>query len=174
MFGKIAGIAAAILLLLTTPALAQITVEIDLATTDGSRQSAGSIVISESPYGLVFTPDLWRLPAGRHGFHLHQNPSCAAQVKDGAQVPALGAGGHYDPQGSGHHAAPWGDGHLGDLPALYVAEDGHATAPVLAPRLKLEDLHGRALVIHAGGDNYADAPALLGGGGERIACGVVK
>ena len=29
-------------------------------------------------------------------------------------------------------------------------------------------------MIHAGGDNYADTPKPSGGGGERIACGVVK
>jgi Cu-Zn family superoxide dismutase len=29
-------------------------------------------------------------------------------------------------------------------------------------------------MIHGGGDNYADAPALLGGGGARVACGIVK
>jgi Cu-Zn family superoxide dismutase len=29
-------------------------------------------------------------------------------------------------------------------------------------------------MIHAGGDNYADKPAPLGGGGERIACGVIQ
>jgi superoxide dismutase, Cu-Zn family len=28
-------------------------------------------------------------------------------------------------------------------------------------------------VIHAGGDNYADQPAPLGGGGLRIACGAI-
>jgi superoxide dismutase, Cu-Zn family len=28
-------------------------------------------------------------------------------------------------------------------------------------------------MIHAGGDNYADAPKPLGGGGARVACGVV-
>jgi Cu-Zn family superoxide dismutase len=28
-------------------------------------------------------------------------------------------------------------------------------------------------MIHAGGDNHADHPAPLGGGGMRIACGVV-
>jgi superoxide dismutase, Cu-Zn family len=27
-------------------------------------------------------------------------------------------------------------------------------------------------MIHAGGDNYADTPKALGGGGARIACGV--
>jgi Cu-Zn family superoxide dismutase len=28
-------------------------------------------------------------------------------------------------------------------------------------------------MLHAGGDNYADQPAALGGGGARMACGVV-
>jgi superoxide dismutase, Cu-Zn family len=28
-------------------------------------------------------------------------------------------------------------------------------------------------MIHAGGDNYADQPQPLGGGGARIACGVI-
>ena len=28
--------------------------------------------------------------------------------------------------------------------------------------------------VHAGGDNYSDQPAPLGGGGARIACGVIK
>ncbi len=55
---------------------------------------------------------------------------------------------------------------------LTVDEGGKATAPVVAPRLKLADLTGRALMIHAGGDNYSDQPEKLGGGGARIACGM--
>jgi superoxide dismutase, Cu-Zn family len=30
-----------------------------------------------------------------------------------------------------------------------------------------------SIMIHSGGDNYSDQPAPLGGGGARIACGVV-
>ncbi|MCD6061548.1 MAG: sodC, partial [Moraxellaceae bacterium] len=52
--------------------------------------------------------------------------------------------------------------------------DGKAAQPVLAPRLKAKDLKGRALMVHAGGDNHADHPAPLGGGAGRIACGVIK
>ena len=37
----------------------------------------------------------------------------------------------------------------------------------------MEDVSGRALMIHEGGDNYADEPKPLGGGGARIACGVI-
>jgi Cu-Zn family superoxide dismutase len=29
-------------------------------------------------------------------------------------------------------------------------------------------------MIHAGGDNYSDEPASLGGGSARIACGIIK
>ena len=89
-------------------------------------------------------------------------------------MPAGAADGHYDPAGSKAHGTPWGDGHLGDLPALYVAADGTATQPVLAPRLKPADLPGRALMVHVGGDNHADHPAPLGGGGARMACGVIR
>jgi Cu-Zn family superoxide dismutase len=42
-----------------------------------------------------------------------------------------------------------------------------------APRLSTDDLKGRAIVIHSGGDNYSDTPRPLGGGGARVACGVV-
>ena len=34
--------------------------------------------------------------------------------------------------------------------------------------LKLADVQGHALMIHAGGDNYSDTPKPLGGGGDRI------
>lgn len=89
-------------------------------------------------------------------------------------VAAGGAGAHYDPAATNAHGAPWGEGHLGDLPALYVEANGSATQPVLAPRLKLSDLNGRALMVHAGGDNHSDHPAALGGGGARVSCGVIK
>ena len=131
------------------------------------------MTLTQTPYGLVFTPQLKGLAPGIHGFHVHQNPSCAPAQKDGKSEPALAAGGHLDPSGSGKHGEPWGDGHLGDLPALYVAADGSATHPVLAPRLKLADVQQRALMVHAGGDNHADHPAPLGGGGARLACGVI-
>lgn len=140
----------------------------------GSGAPVGQVTISETKYGLVFTPALKGLAPGLHGFHLHQNASCAPAEKDGKPVAALAAGGHYDPAKTNRHGAPWGDGHLGDLPALYVDADGNATQPVLAPRLKASDLPGRSLMVHAGGDNHADHPAPLGGGGARIACGVIR
>jgi Cu-Zn family superoxide dismutase len=159
--------------LLSGTALADITVPMHKVDEQGIGSPIGTIVVSTSPYGLVFTPALTGLPTGLHGFHVHENASCAPMEKDGKLVAALAAGGHYDPTASKRHGLPWGDGHLGDLPALYVDGSGTATNPVLAPRLKMEDVQGRSLMIHMGGDNHADHPAPLGGGGARLACGVI-
>ena len=154
---------------------ASITVPISLVTAQGIGQPIGNINISETPYGLLFTPALKGLPPGIHGFHMHENASCEPAMKDGTAGAALAAGGHYDPQKTGKHLGPYAAGHLGDLPVLYVTQDGVASTPVLAPRLKnLSQVSGRALMIHTGGDNHADHPQPLGGGGVRIACGVIK
>ncbi|HPF25234.1 MAG TPA: superoxide dismutase [Cu-Zn] SodC [Steroidobacteraceae bacterium] len=139
----------------------------------GKSEAAGTIRIVATRYGLAFYPTLQGLSPGLHGFHVHENASCAPAAKDGKPVAALAAGGHLDPAGTKRHGEPWGDGHLGDLPALYVAADGTASHPVLAPRLKLADLANRSLMIHAGGDNHSDHPAALGGGGARVVCGVI-
>ena len=70
---------------------------------------------------------------------------------------------------------PDGKGHLGDLPVLVVAADGTATEAVTAPRITDPSrLEGLALMIHAGGDNYSDQPKALGGGGARLACGIIE
>ncbi|WP_395606770.1 superoxide dismutase [Cu-Zn] SodC [Pseudomonas sp. B22129] len=162
------------LLAVGTAQAASLQVPVNLVSADGAPQPVGSVTISESAYGLIFTPDLKSLPAGVHGFHIHENGSCEAGVKDGVKVAALAAGGHFDPQKTGKHLGPYADGHLGDLPALYVSMDGTSTNPVLAPRLKtIAQIKGRALMIHAGGDNHSDMPKPLGGGGERLVCGVI-
>ena len=146
-----------------------------LATPSGPGKMIGTVTITESKNGLVFTPALSGLPPGPHGYHVHETGSCGANEKEGKVVAAGAAGGHYDPTGSKHHAGPTGDGHMGDLPPLVVGGNGGASVAVTAPRLtKLADVKGKALMIHAGGDNYADKPAPLGGGGERIACGVIQ
>lgn len=165
-----------LLLALATAAAAAADTVVNMHAVDanGIGAAVGTVSITGSAHGLVFTPALRGLQPGLHGFHLHQNASCAAGVNEGKTVPAFGAGGHYDPQATGKHGTPWGDGHAGDLPALYVDADGNATQPVLAPRLKAADLKGRALMVHAGGDNHADHPAPLGGGGARVACGVIE
>ena len=125
----------------------------------------GTVLVEDTDGGARFTPNLTGLTPGEHGFHVHENPDCGDSGKN--------AGGHYDPDNTGRHEGPYGNGHLGDLPRLVVDAAGVASVAVVAPRVRLSDLPGRALIVHAGGDNYSDEPAALGGGGARVACGVV-
>ena len=143
---------------------------------DGSvGKSAGTIMLEQTKEGLKFTPKLTGLPPGEHGFHVHENGSCASTTVDGKVMPGGAAGGHLDPQGTKAHKGPLAtDGHLGDLPFITVGADGNAKTAVVAPRLKLADVKQHALMIHVGGDNYSDTPKPLGGGGGRMVCGVVK
>ena len=164
---------AMLLSLLSVPAFAETVVTLNVVDEKGVGAEIGKVTIADSRYGLVFTPALQGLAPGLHGFHVHQNPSCQPAEKDGKPIAAGAAGGHYDPAGTNRHGEPWGDGHLGDLPPLYVDANGSATQPVLAPRLKAADVAGHSIMVHAGGDNHADHPAPLGGGGARVACGVV-
>ena len=148
-------------------------VEMHLVDASGVGKAIGKVTLADTPAGLRLTPDLSGLPPGQHGFHVHETGNCSPAEKDGKMAAGVSAGGHLDPAKTGKHLGPEGKGHLGDLPVLTVASDGTARQAVVAPRLKMADLHNRALMIHAGGDNFADEPEPLGGGGARIACGVV-
>lgn len=170
------AILGSLVLAAASPALAQsLNVSMALATPTGPGASIGTVTINEGPDGANFVFDLHGLPPGPHGFHVHVNPSCAPTEKDGKPVPAGAAGGHLDPDNTGMHMGPMGGGHLGDLPRLTAGADGTARGVVTAPRIKtLDVLKGHSLMIHAGGDNYSDQPAPLGGGGARFACGVIE
>lgn len=147
-------------------AAASIEVPMHLVGEKGPGKLIGTVVLEESHCGVLLKPALHDLSPGVHGFHIHEKPSCADH--------GMAAGGHLDPEQTGEHHGPYHPvGHLGDLPVLVVDKQGNATLPVLAPRFSLAHLRGHALMIHAGGDNYADVPEKLGGGGARIACGVI-
>ncbi|MBS0288499.1 MAG: superoxide dismutase family protein [Proteobacteria bacterium] len=143
------------------------------AATKGIGEKIGEITFSDSAQGLKIKTDLKGLSPGEHGFHIHEHPSCNASEKDSKLEAGLAAGGHYDPEHSNHHLGPDGKGHLGDLSVLKVDKDGQAKETLYAKRLKLAELSGRSIMIHEGGDNYSDVPPM-GGGGARIACGVIE
>lgn len=150
------------------------TVDIHAIDAQGVGKRIGTVTAQNSDKGLLLNLQLGGIPPGEHGFHVHQNPDCGPKEQDGRLVAGAAAGGHYDPRDTGRHAGPYGDGHLGDLPAIRADPDGNVMDAVVAPRLSLDDIQGRSLMIHAGGDNYSDQPKSLGGGGARIACGIVR
>jgi Cu-Zn family superoxide dismutase len=135
-------------------------------TSEGMAETVGTVNFRDSVYGLLIEPQLEKLVPGPLGAHIHQNASCSPG-QDG--TPGGDAGGHYDPAATGQHLGPYAEGHLGDLPNLFVEQDGRVSIPVLAPRLKASDLAGRSLIIHAGKDDYHGQL-----GGARLYCGVIR
>lgn len=163
-FYKFLAIFAALWAITAMADSAQITIYKVIPNSNTPGEELGTLTVTDTSYGLLLTPHLKKLPPGIHGMHIHENASCADS--------GMAAGGHWDPQHTAKHLGPYDNqGHLGDLPALTVTLDSEATLPVLAPRLKVADLKGHSVIIHAGGDNYSDDPSM-GGGGARIACGV--
>lgn len=166
---------AALLLAAASAGAATVRAKLALATADGPGRDVGSVTFKDAPGGARIVVRLHDLPPGAHGFHVHDKGSCApGPDKTGKIIPAGAAGGHYDPEMTGKHAGPEGLGHQGDLPVLQVDDAGRAKLEVTAPHIaSVATLAGHALMVHVEGDTYSDEPAPLGGGGARLACGVI-
>ena len=150
--------------------------DVYLTTTAGLGQKIGEVSFQDTSDGLLVTVDLQNIPQGEHGFHIHENPDCRSMADAKGQIQAaLKAGGHYDPDKTGHHLGPnQKQGHQGDLPYLTADSSGRVKTSFYMPNLQVKDIKNRSLIVHAGGDNYKDTPLPLGGGGARIACGVIE
>ncbi|EFR6822955.1 hypothetical protein HYF16_004773, partial [Salmonella enterica] len=63
-------------MLISCSAMAEdsLTVKMNDALPTGTGENIGEITVSETPYGLLFTPDIKGLLPGIHGFHVHTNP----------------------------------------------------------------------------------------------------
>lgn len=143
----------------------------------GQGEEIGTVVFIDTDEGLNVRYDLSGLEPGEHGFHVHEKGNCSSQEQNDKMVHAAAAGGHYDPNNTGKHLGPDGDGHRGDLPKLIVDSEGTAVGNFTFGKekgLKAEEYKGRSLMVHEGGDNYSDTPTALGGGGARVACGIIE
>lgn len=110
------------------------------------------------------------LEPGPHGLHVHENGDCSAP-------DASSAGGHFDPHGD-PHGSPRDDAdshHVGDLGNVIADADGEAEVGLDDPEMQLtgpESVIGRALIVHAGQDDFQTQPA--GDSGARAGCGVIR
>jgi Cu-Zn family superoxide dismutase len=139
---------------------------------DGAQ--VGTVILDETPFGVLLTAKITALPPGTHAFHIHEIGNCTPP-------DYKSAGGHYAPAGNEHGLTNPKGKHAGDLPNIHVAADGTLEIEILAdavslvgggPRAGLFDTDGSAFVVHAGADDYASNPA--GAAGARIACGLIE
>jgi superoxide dismutase, Cu-Zn family len=125
-----------------------------------------------------------------HGLHVHANDvaangeGCVADPAQAASTWFVSADGHWKAAGQDHAS------HIGDLPSVYAAAGGAVEAWFQTDRFAAKDAIGRAVVVHAGPDNFGNVPtgdlgytanstgataatANTGNAGARVACGVV-
>ncbi len=107
------------------------------------------------------------LPAGTHGFHIHQFGDCSASN-------GKSAGGHFNPEGSEHGGPSSEIRHVGDLGNISADTAGSASFDFLDERIALSgkrSILSRGVIIHEAADDFTSQPT--GAAGSRLACGVV-
>lgn len=158
----------------------------DLVNTEG--QSRGTVEFTQGDGGTLVKVYASDLPPGFHGLHIHGIGECEPDSANPSNPDERGAFLSAD----GHLAGPGGEAghpqHAGDLPPLFVTEDGSAQISTLTDRLNrdmLLDDDGSAVIIHENPDNLAHIPERYapdgpdedtlsaGDGGSRIVCGTV-
>ena len=127
----------------------------------------GEVRFHETPRGVLVVAEISGLPQAVgscespvFGFHIHEGGACTGNRTD----PFFDTGTHYNPGGCPH---PY---HAGDLPPLFGA-NGYAVLAVLTDRFSVDEVIGRAVVIHSRPDDFKTQPS--GDAGEKIACGVI-
>lgn len=142
--------------------------------TNPAGDEVGQAELTETPgHGVLIRVRLHGLAPGVHAFHIHQTGQCTAP-------DFSSAGGHFAPRGHAHGFMNADGMHAGDLLNLHIPASGTVTTERLAPGVtlmpdaegSLMDGDGSALVIHQNPDDYTSQPA--GGGGPKLACGVIR
>ena len=162
-------ISAAALLLASCASMASgPTATATLAPTNGNT-AAGTVQFVELADGSVdVTVNLTGVPAGTHGFHVHEKGDCG----DNGNA----AGGHFNPTGHQHAGPDAAMKHAGDFGNLTADAQGIVTARFTTRSITVSpgttSTVGRGVILHANPDDLATQPT--GNAGGRIACGVVQ
>ncbi|MGH9456567.1 MAG: superoxide dismutase family protein [Thermoanaerobaculia bacterium] len=153
----------------TAPGL---TAAADLDAKSGSNVD-GTVRFEEILVGGIpavrVTVDATGVPAGTHGFHIHQVGDCSAP-------DASSAGDHFNPGGERHGSRGSAQRHAGDFGNVEANANGAVSSSFVINGVTVgagsSSVVGRAIVLHAQRDDLTSQPS--GNAGARIACGVIR
>lgn len=131
----------------------------------------GALNLLDGPKGVLLevTIEPGGLTPGWHGLHLHQVGDCSD-----VGVFKL-SGGHMGMIAGGHGLLNPIGPESGDVPNIWVADDGSAGYEAFSPLFSAADIadeDGTALIIHENRDDHSTQP--IGGAGARVACAVIR
>jgi Cu-Zn family superoxide dismutase len=155
--------------LLAFPAFAEVTATATFHNIEGTN--IGTAKLTQTTGGVVIMTALTGLPADQWvAFHIHENGEC-----DTASAFTT-AEGHFNPTKNPHGFLVPNGPHAGDMPNQYVNELDKMFSQVINTRVILDGganaIRGKAIVIHAGEDDYMSQPS--GAAGDRIACAIIE
>jgi Cu-Zn family superoxide dismutase len=134
-----------------------------------NTETAGTAQFSLRGKDVTLQLFLSKLAPGTHAVHIHEKGDCSA-------ADASSAGPHWNPTSQAH--GQWGHAthHLGDIGNVQAGADGTATLSLTTDRWSIGDggpgdIIGKAVVVHAGVDDFTSQPA--GNAGGRVGCGVI-
>ena len=173
---KFLAVIAGLLLLLSGAVFGDSGGEMDSARAairNAMGKTVGVATFTEKPQGVNVSVNVWNLPPGKHGIHIHGVGRC-----DPPDFKS--AGGHLNSEGKKHGRKNPEGAHAGDLPNLEVGVDGTGRLSAMIPGLTLRfytptaiiSPTGTAVCIHAAPDDEITDPD--GDSGDRIACGVLE
>ena len=141
------------------------------AAVNGSEEYpdiSGVVKFYTTKNGTLVYADINGLPSAGNrcsqeifGFHIHEGESCTGNTDD----PFADAGAHLNKDNCGH---PF---HMGDMPPLF-GNNGRAVSIFLTNRFTVDDVIGKAVIIHGSPDDFTAQPS--GNAGRKIACGIIS
>ncbi len=128
---------------------------------------SGSARITPTPGGVAVLIEVKNATTpGQHGVHIHEKGDCADPA-------AMNAGAHFNPTHAAHHGGSSTPvRHAGDLGNINVDASGRGLLVVTVSDLSMENVVGRAVIVHEKVDDLQTDPA--GNSGARVACGVIQ
>lgn len=119
------------------------------------RTSYGGVLVEAQLFGL---PDA-AVPGSSnfYAMHIHESGDCSDNFDN--------TGMHYNPTNAEH------PNHAGDMPPLF-GNQGYAFSVFYDKRFTIQEIIGRAVIIHEKADDFTTQPS--GNAGAKIGCGEIK
>jgi Cu-Zn family superoxide dismutase len=132
----------------------------------------GEVVASHHSRGIRIIATFSKLPAGKHGFHIHRAGDLRGEG-------CMGLCEHFDVGHHRHGGAPGckGERHTGDLGNIEIVSGRTSCRKeYIIPRITVRDLWGRSIIVHEDEDDEGKGPfedsLVTGHSGRRIGCAI--
>lgn len=142
---------------------------VNIESKSGSNVT-GDVTFTEKNGKVTMKATVAGLDKGNHAIHIHEIGDCSAA--DGKS-----AGGHWNPTDENHGKWMEKPFHTGDIGNIVADENGNGTIERETDLWCIDcdddakNIVGKAIIIHAGPDDFSSQPS--GAAGPRVGCGEI-